>query len=84
METVETGIENEELSPMTQLRRTERKRQTACCPCMKSKFCFHLSQRVETFVEDDRFKSFIMVVIVLNTVALMTEYYDQPDYLTLI
>ena len=72
----DSEIEESSLSPLSKLKRSERKRNNACCSCMKSDNCFDLSQKVEKFVEDDRFKSFIMVIIVLNTIALMTESYD--------
>lgn len=45
---------------------------------MKIKFCFNLSEKVENLVSNKTFNSFIMIAIVLNTVTLMTEHYEQP------
>ena len=51
------------------------------CPNCKPLWCVKLSNKSEKLVNSNLFNRLILIIIVLNTIVLATEYYDQPDWM---
>ena len=50
---------------------------TCCC-----KGWYDMSEKVKVLVESNLFMYIIVTLILLNSLTLATEHYDQPDWLT--